>query len=522
MQMPKYYDDAWVVPTNESVQVDVCVYGGNAAGVTAAVSATEEGKSCLLLHPGRFLGGMTSGGLSYTDTGNPAAIGGASRRFYESVGRRYAEGVRWTFEPHVASEVLHHLLADSKVRVRTGEFIHDATVTGRNVDEIRMLSGLRVRATVFIDTSYEGDLMARCHVPYVVGREAGAEFGEQYAGVQMHPSHQFDVDVSPYAREHTPASGLLPFVKPAHVSSPDELCLRAGDTSVQAYNFRVCMTKDARIRRDFPKPPRYDRAPYVLAARWLAGTSGDVFRKFDHITEVKTDTNNHGAVSTDHIGGSHAWPEADYRTRELIFQDHLRYQQGLHWFMANDPEVPDSIRTEYAQWGLAADEFTQTDNWPHQLYIREARRMRSDVVVTEHDCMGRNACEDPIGLAAYQMDSHNCNRLSFGDVVRNEGDVQVKLPAPYGISYRAIVPPSGYGENLFVPVCLSSSHIAYGSVRMEPVFMVLAESAAVAACQCVDTGTPVQEVIYETLRRRLVERNQVLHTEVRNTEDINP
>jgi hypothetical protein len=518
----KYFDDAWCIPRNDILERDICVYGGNAAGVLAAVTAAEEGKSVVILHPGLFLGGMTTGGLSYTDLGNPAAIGGGARRFYEAIGKIYDEAVSWTFEPHVATQVVEHLVTRSDIDLQYGEFVEDVSIERNRIVEIRMHSGLRIKAKAYIDASYEGDLMARTGTPYVTGREGSDEFGEEYAGVQLHPSHQFDNRVSPYVREDDPGSGLLPFVKPAGIRSQEELNIGRADSSIQAYNFRVCMTKDRHIRVPFPRPAGYDRGHYALVARWLAGTAADVFFKFDPVTEAKTDTNNHGAASTDYIGGSHAWPEADYRTRELIFQDHVRYQQGLHWFMANDPDVPESIRSEYSQWGLASDEFPATGGWPHQLYVREARRMRSDAVVTESDCMGRNECGDPIALAAYQMDSHNCNRLDVGGIVKNEGDVQIKLPAPYGVSYRAIVPPVGHVENLFVPVCLSASHIAYGSVRMEPVFMIIAESAAVAACQCIDTAKPAQELPYGELHTRLVERGQVLRTNLRNTERINP
>lgn len=519
---PHYFHDSWCRPTSDILDAEVCVYGGNAAGVAAAVSAAEEGKRVVLLHPGAFLGGMTTGGLSYTDIGNTSAIGGFARRLYTSIGHHYHREISWVFEPRVASVELDRVLSASGVFVRLGEYIAYANVKRRRLTEIGMLSGLRVRAQVFIDTTYEGDLMAAAGVPYAVGRESREEFGEEYAGVQVMETHQFDVAVSPYVDAGRRESGLLPMVRP--VLDRDHLDAMAGrgDRSVQAYNFRVCMTTNESNRVPFPKPPGYDESHYLLAARWLQETGDDIFTKFDFIAEGKTDTNNHGAVSTDYIGGSHAWPEADYRTRELIFQDHLRYQQGLHWFMANDERVPEPVRREYSRWGLAADEFVESGHWPHQLYVREARRMRGDLVLTEHHCLGRKRAGEPIGLASYQMDSHNCNRLAVGDTVLNEGDVQVKLPAPYPIPYRAIVPPEGTCDNLLVPVALSATHIAYGSVRMEPVFMILGESAAVAACQAIEIGAPVGEISYHHLEKRLRERGQVLESDVPNPFHINP
>ncbi len=519
---PKYFDDSWCVPSGDVIEADVCVYGGTAAGVIAAVTVTEEGKSCVLVHPGVHLGGMTTGGLSYTDIGNPEAIGGFSRRFYRTLGLRYGLDTAWAFEPHVATEEIYALIRRSSVSLRLCEFLADVSCAGSRITELRMYSGRRVRARAFIDATYEGDLMAYAEVPYVIGRESAETFGEEYAGVRIHQTHQFDTPVSPYVKETDPSSGLLPMVKPAGVPTPEDLSLGAGDSSVQAYNFRVCLTDDRDRMIPFQKPDGYDRSHYVLAARWLARTELDVFHKFDRITEKKTDTNNNGAVSTDYIGGSHAWPEADYRTRELIFQDHRRYQQGLHWFMANDPAVPEEVRREYSRWGLAADEFMLTAGWPHQLYVREARRMSSDVVITEQTCMRRVECDDPIGLASYQMDSHNCNRLAFTESVLNEGDVQVLLPAPYGISYRSIVPPTGSVENLLVPVCVSASHIAFGSIRMEPVFMILAESAGVAVSACLDRRCSLQNLPYRVLERRLIERGQVLRSDKPNPAKLNP
>jgi hypothetical protein len=309
----------------------------------------------------------------------------------------------------------------------------------------------------------------------------------------------------------------LPGINPEPVDA-------AGSASplIQAYNFRVCMTNNPDNRLPFPKPVDYQSEYYELAARWLQCTQDKIFTKFDLITSDKTDTNNHGAVSTDFIGQNHDWPEADYEIRERIFQAHVNYQQGLHWFMVNDSGVPTEIREEYARWGLAKDEFVDTDFWPPQLYIREARRMKTEYTITEHDCFGRKQCEDSVGMAAYQMDSHNCQRVIIDGKVKNDGDVQIKLPAPYPISYRSIVPRKSECENLVVPICLAASHIAFGSVRMEPVFMILAESASIAVCLASETQGALQELPYSELRQHLLKAEQILETDVKNTAHINP
>ena len=517
MDTLRYFFEDEIRETNEKLSVDLCVYGGTAAGLIAAVRARAENRSVVLLHPGRTLGGMTTGGLSYTDVGNKAAIGGLSRAFYRRVGSRYGVAETFKFEPHVAQSELDALARETSIDVRSYQYLDAVHVAGRRIRAITLLGGLTVEARGFIDATYEGDLMARAGVTYTTGRESNGAYGETCNGRQIHPTHQFDCDVDPYVREGVPESGLLPRVEPER-----EFTQGSADRRIQAYNFRVCMTDDEAGRVPFLQPSSYDSTEYELARRWLRCTGTDVFTKFDRITQTKTDTNNHGAVSTDFIGANYRWPEGGYRERERIFQDHVRYQQGLHWFMANDPGVPEAVRREYSRWGLAPDEFGDTGGWPHQLYIREARRMVSDYVVTEHDCTGRVRCDDSIGMAAYQMDSHNCARIVRNGVVKNDGDVQVKLPSPYPISFRSIVPCRGEVENLVVPLCLSASHIAFGSVRMEPVFMILAESAAFIVSLALLHGCAVQDVPYDELANALSAANQVLYTDVANTEPMNP
>lgn len=502
-------------PTTEPLEAQVCIYTANAAGVVAAVQARAMGLSVVLLNPAWHVGGLTTGGLSFTDLGNKAAIGGRAREFYRALGRHYGKAEEWNFEPHVAERTLHAMLRDAGVEPRHGQYVDRVTLEtaagpGPRIREITTTSGLRVRARYFIDCSYEGDLMARAGVSYTVGREPNRQYGEKYNGQQIHASHQFATKVDPYVRPGDPASGLLPGIDPDDTFIPG-----AGDHRVQAYNFRVAMTMRPDLRVPFPKPAGYDRSRYELLARVLATGWKDVFHKFDAIQGGKTDTNNHGPFSTDYIGGNWRWPNAGYEERERIFQDHVNYQQGYHWFMANDPAVPESIRTAYAQWGLARDEFTDTGHWPRQLYIREGRRMVGDVVMTERHCLGRAKVDDPIGMGAYQMDSHNIRRIVHAGMVLNEGDVQVGLPRPYGISYRAIVPRRGEAANLFVPVAVSASHIAFGSIRMEPVFMILAESAATAAALALEANeTAVQDLAYAQLQARLLAQKQVLEVDM--------
>ena len=488
-----------------TVSADVCVYGGTASGVVAAVQLARLGRSVVLLDPAAHVGGMTTGGLSWTDFGNKAAIGGIAREFYRRCGAKYGVAEEWKFEPKVAEAVLEEMLAEAGIVPHRREFVKSVRMRDGRIQSLTTESGLTVRAAVFVDATYEGDLMARARVSFVVGRDGNRKYGETLNGVQYMHQHQFDLPVDPYWVEGDPSSGLLPGIEPRARE-------RAGsaDRRVQAYNFRLILTQDAANRIPFPKPAGYDPREYVLTARYLAAGWTGAFGKFDPIRGNKVDKNNSGATSTDHIGANYRWPSASYAERERIFQGHVRYVAGWFWFMANDPSVPEGVRTRMASWGLCKDEFTDTGGWPHQLYIREARRMVSDYVVTEHDCRGAARVQDPVGLGSYGMDSHNCRRYVRDGRVLNEGDVQVGGFPPYPISYRAVVPKRGQCANLLVPVCISASHIAYGSARMEPVFMVLGQSAALAADLAIRRGVPVQDVPYAELRERLTEAGQVL------------
>lgn len=490
-----YFRPELVNSTTGSRQVDLCIYGGSSAGVIAAVQAVRMGKTVLLLDPSDHLGGLSSGGLGCTDFGRKKAIGGLSHDFYRRLGTKYGRDEEWMFEPHVAEAVFADLVAEQRITVLHRQYLASVVRDGLALRSLTTLGGLTVQATMFIDATYEGDLMAQAGVAFTVGREANAQYGETINGVQVHKAHQFDRPVDPYRTPGQPASGLLPGIDPAPLAP-----IGSGDKRVQAYNFRMCLCDDPANRIPFAKPEGYDQLAYELLARHLAAGWDEVFHKFDRLcVRSKTDTNNHGAVSSDFIGQNHRWAEASYAEREQLFQAHVTYQQGYHWFLANDPRVPATIRDHYAQWGLAADEFPQTGGWPHQLYVREARRMVGDAVVTESNCRQQVHAADPIGLGSYNMDSHNCRRFVQDGRVFNEGDVQIPTK-PYGISYRAIIPARGQCTNLIVPVCCSCSHIAYGSLRMEPVFMVLGQSAATAACLALDAGVAVQDLPYAPLR----------------------
>ena len=505
------------------IETDVLVFGGTAAGVSAACTARRLGKSVVVTEFGRHIGGLTSGGLGWTDIGNKAAIGGFARDFYKRLGRHYGRDEAWWFEPHVAEAELRALLEESKVPVYFEQRLAEVKMariesiggllrSTSRIYEIAMENGDVFRAKMFIDCTYEGDLMAKAGVPFMVGREANERFGETLNGVRGEtPKHQFLVPVDPYVKAGDPASGLLPFVQAAPLGTPGE-----GDKSVQAYNFRLCLTKNPANRKPIEPPPGYDPKRYELLGRYCEGLvkSGQNisiknFLKIDMVTPEKTDINNNGGFSTDFIGMNYDYADGDYATRAKIWKAHREYIQGFLTFLANDPRVPAGIRADVGAWGLCRDEFQDTDGWPHAMYVREARRMLSEFVMTERVCRHMETADDAVGLGAYNMDSHNCRRIVRDGIAHNEGDVQTGVK-PYPISYRSIVPKQTDCENLFVPVCLSATHIAYGSIRMEPVFMILGQSAATAATMAIDAKVPVQKIEHAKLRERLLKDGQVL------------
>ena len=523
---------------SKSFKADIIVYGGTSAAVIAAVEAVHSGKSVLVVSPDVHLGGLSSGGLGFTDTGNKSVIGGLSREFYHRVWLHYNDPAAWKwqkqdefgnkgqgtvamdgenrtmwlFEPHVAEQVFEELVRDNNIRVLRNEWLDREKgvekKSGR-ILSIKTLSGKSFSGKMFIDATYEGDLMAAAGVTYIVGREGCSVYNETYNGVQAdikERGHFFPDPIDPYRISGRKESGLLYGISPEPISPNCR-----GDQKVQAYCFRLCMSDHPGNRVPFPKPASYDPAKYELIARVLDTGWLGWFNKYDRIPNRKTDTNNHGPFSSDFIGGSYDYPDASYEKRREIILAHETYQKGLLYFLSNDLRVSEGIRAKMLDWGLAADEFTDNGNWPWQLYIREARRMIGVSVVTEQVVTNKTKVPDPVGMGSYNMDSHNVQRYVTSDGrVQNEGDVEVRLNAPYSISFGSMVPKKEECANLLVPVCVSASHIAYGSIRMEPVFMILGQSATAAACMAIDNKSAVQDVPYNTLKKRLLDENQVL------------
>ncbi len=494
---------------------DLVVYGGTAGGVMTAVAAAREGLTVALLEPGRHLGGMVSGGLGWTDYGRKEVIGGYSLEFFQRVGAKYGRDIEWHFEAHVAEAVFNELVKEAGVRVflqhrlreKNGVTKKDTTVT-----ELVTENGASFRGRLFADASYEGDLMAQSRVTYTWGREAISEYNESLAGVRDRtPLHQFRAAVSPLD-----SSGkLLPEIMPRSKDA-----VGAADKRVQAYNFRLCMTKDPQNRVTWPKPAGYSPGRYELLARYLPAFEKELTRplaindvmKADILQNGKTDTNNNGAFSTDYIGGSYEYPEGNYATRARIRQAHVDYIQGFLYFLATDGRVPTTLSAEMKQWGLCKDEFVDNDHWPYQLYVREARRMVGEYVMSQKDIQVELTKPDSIGMGSYNSDSHNVQRrpTEDGSAVENEGDMQVAVK-PYEITYRMLLPKRAQATNLLVPVCFSATHVAYSTLRMEPQYMIVGQAAGVAAKMAIDGKQAVQDVDTNALAAKLLTQQAVLH-----------
>lgn len=488
---------------------DVVIYGGTAGGVTAAIQAARMGKTVALIEPTQHLGGMTTNGLSFSDTGNTNAIQGIAREFYTRLGAAYGSATPvWNFEPHVAENVLDAWVQEAGVTVYRGQRLDLAggvSKQGTTISSIRMESGLTFAGSMFIDSGYEGDLMAKAGVTYTIGREANSQYNEKYNGVQVQyaTKHQFHNAVDPYRTPGVPSSGLL-----AGINASPPGANGSADTRIQAYNFRLTVTQAAN-RRAWTAPANYDPANYELLRRYIAAENITTVKgkllKIDATRNGKFDINNQGPVSTDFIGQNYAYPDGDYATRAQILQAHREYQQGLIYFLATDAGLPATIRNEMNTYGLTIDEFADNGGWSGQMYVREARRMVGRYVMNDRNCRGLADVADPVALASYTMDSHNTERyVDAAGYVRNEGDVQMGVPGPYSISYGALTPQAGEATNLLVSTALSATHIAYGSIRMEPVFMELGQAAGTAAVLAMDGGTSVQGLSYAALRDRLI------------------
>ena len=520
------------------IECDVAVYGGTPAGVAAAIQAARCGKKALLLSFDRHVGGMTSGGLTATDLGQEESIGGLAKEFYERLGRSK------DFRPSKAEAMFREMLDEADVQVYFERCLESVTIVDGRLVSATMETGESIQAAVFVDATYEGDLLAAANVSYHVGREPTGAYDESLAGQWQNVSwkdvYQFcRLPLSPYSRPDEANSGLLSEIAAEPYGKAGE-----GDFKVQAYNFRMYLT-NKKGKVSFPKPENYDSARYSLLARFI-NFDPRVQWRLNYTTASMTDgpvqmrngdSNNAGSFSSDYVGGNFRWPDGTYKSgsfaelpkprrglpmpfgelyelREQIFQDHVSYQLGLMYFLANDPQVPKALRARVNRFGLDPDEFQDTEFWPHQLYVREGRRMVSSYVMTQANCQSKRTVSDSVGLASYAMDSHFCQRVVVEEngkpTVRNEGGFGLGCPKPYPISYRSIVPKKEECVNLIVPVCLSASHVAYGSIRMEPVFMILGQSAGTAASLAIEKNQAVQDVSYGKLKQRLVDDKQRL------------
>ncbi|AEI47319.1 FAD-dependent oxidoreductase [Runella slithyformis] len=520
-------------------KADVIIYGGTCAAVIAAVQVKKMGKTVLIVSPDKHLGGLSSGGLGFTDTGNKEVIGGLSREFYQRLYTHYQKEeswkwqkkaeygnkgqgtpaidgtnrTMWIFEPHAAEQVFEDFVKEYNLTVYRDEWLDRSakgiTKKSGGIASFKTLSGNVYQGKMFIDATYEGDLMALAGVKYHVGREANSVYGEKWNGVQagvFQHGHYFKANVSPYLIEGDPKSGLLPEVSAEPIAENG-----TGDRKIQAYCFRMCLSNHPDNRIPFPKPEGYDPARYELYVRVFKTGWRETYDKFDPIPNRKTDTNNHGPFSTDYIGKNYDYPEASYERRKEIIKDHELYQKGLMYFLQNDPRVPADVQDKMKQWGLPKDEFTDNGHWPHQLYIREARRMIGEFVMKESDALAQTKVPNPIGMGSYALDAHNAQRYVKSDgFVQNEGDIGVHPKSAYSIAYGSILPKESECNNLLVPVCVSSSHIAFGSIRMEPVFMILGQSAATAAVMAIEGKTSPQKLPYEKLREVLLKDKQRL------------
>jgi hypothetical protein len=544
----------------QSVQsYDIVVYGATSSGITAAIQSSRLDKKVLLIEPGRRIGGLTTGGLGQTDIGNKQAIGGISREFYQNIKSHYQKQVNWiwqkresyrdggqttsdsmedamwTFEPSAALRVFKEMIRKEKniTLIYSQRLNRKSGVkkTGGKIVSIQMESGQIYQSKIFIDATYEGDLMAASGVSYIVGRESNSQYGESLNGVQANnvslalkktismnaAHHNFIEGVDPYIRKGDPKSGLLPFINPRKPGVDG-----VGDDKIQAYCYRMTLTNHPDNRIPFSKPSGYQEIQYELLFRNYEAAKGSYEKMYSYgdplvpwinskMPNRKTDTNNQKGFSTDFIGQNYLYPEASYEERDKIAERHKKYQKGLMWTLANHPRIPAQVRAIVSQWGTCKDEYEHEDGWPSQLYIREARRMISEYVMTQRNCEKLELAEDAIGMAAYGMDSHHVQRyVDLNGYVKNEGNVEAHLASPFPISYRSIVPKKSELRNLLVPICLSASHIAFGSIRMEPVFMVLGQSAAIAAAMAIDNDWDLQYIPYDQLKLNLLKHKQIL------------
>ncbi|QWX84982.1 FAD-dependent oxidoreductase [Cellulophaga sp. HaHaR_3_176] len=524
--------------TPKTYKADVIIYGGTSAAIASAIQLKRMGKTVLVVCPEKHIGGLSSSGLGFTDLGNKRVIGGISKEFYEEVYAHYqnnevwnwqpkseygniAQGTTaidddlktmWTFEPHVAENIFENFVKDNNIEILRDKWLDRENGVKKEkgkIISITMLDGSTYKAKIFIDATYEGDLMAAAGVKYHVGREANSVYKEQWNGVQkeeFHHSHNFgDRKISPYVIPGDPKSGVLP-----RISTEDPGEQGSGDHRVQAYNYRLCTTNAEGNVVPFEKPENYDPAQYELLRRVFESGRYSMFGG-GKIPNMKRDVNNVGPFSSDNIGMNYEYPEASYEKRKEILDEHIAYHKGLLYFWGHDESVPERFRTSIKKWGLAKDEFADNGHWPYQIYVREARRMIGEFVMTENEILGRNKVTQSIGMGSYTMDSHNAQRYITKDgYVQNEGDLGIDAEEPYQIHLGTILPKGEECKNLLVPAAVSSSHIAFGSIRMEPVFMILGQSAGTLAGLALEDKKNLHDISYDSLRKTLQKDGQVL------------
>ncbi len=499
----KYY---YPVPKAENpveVDYDVVVYGGTPAGIGAAIQARRMRKTAALYVFRRHVGGLTSGGLTETDIGKMNALGGITVEFFKRVGKFR------NYPSHEAEKVFLEMLVEANVPVFFEHRLDKVETKDGRITKVIFENGNSAKGKMFVDATYEGDLFAKAGCSYMLGREDNSRFGEKYNGVYFSKhSHTLKHKVDPYKIKGDPSSGLIEGVSDAKVAEKGK-----GDKKLQAYCFRMLATKKSK-KTAWYKPENYRPERYELLSRYVNGAKNSGYWNLKYswgpVKLNEGDCNNAGPISIDHVGANYGWTEGSYEEREKIFQDHVNYQQGFMYFLANDKSIPEELRKRVSEFGLNASEFPETHNWPHELYVREARRLLSDYVMTQAHCEGKEVATDSIGLGNYQMDSHHVERIVVNGELAIEGGFEKPVKRSYPISYKSIVPKKSECTNLFVPVALSASHVAFGSIRMEPVFMILGQSAATAAAFAIDDNVAVQDVNYQKLRARLLADKQVL------------
>lgn len=496
---------------DEATEYDIVIYGGTSSGIIAAVQAVKMNKTVVVIEPTSRIGGLTAGGLGDTDHGKKNTVGGLAGDYYKRIGAKYLQSEAvWQFEPKIALGVYHDLIKEYQIPVVYKERLNldgGVTLERGKIKSIRMESGKVYSGKMFIDATYEGDLMAKAGISYFVGREGNDMYNEKNNGIRPDTENELPEEIDPYIIPGDSTSGFLPRVM-ANAGGK----AGTGDRRIQAYCYRMCLTDSAENRIMIEKPEGYNELDYELLFRALEkGMPKDRCFKLNLVRNRKTDSNNHYGISCDYNGANYDYAEADYVTREKIAKQHEIYQRGLVWTVQNHPRISREVREYYAGWGLPKDEFLENGHWTPQLYIRESRRMISDYVVTENVVMLEDKVNDPIGLGSYAIDSHHIQYcLNDKGFVRTEGGFYYPLKSPYPISYKVIVPKKEECTNLFVPICVSATHAAYGSIRMEPVFMILGQSAATAAAMCIDRDIPIQDLDYSLLNERLLNDGQIL------------